>query len=295
MFVPNETTAVILCGGTGSRLSPITDVLNKHVLAIYSKPMLYYPISVALQLGIRALTLVCNPADVVTFSKMLAHLDCCDITIDFVIQPRPDGICDALLHANKKIKTKNSLVILGDNIFYGLEFIKSIQDAVNINDKCRIFTYTLENPQRFGVIERNTAGKVIDIVEKPEIVISQEVVTGLYFFEQEALVKNLTTLKKSDNTSIEVTNLFKRFLEQDMLSITQLSSSNFWIDAGVVDDLFIANEFVRSYEQSTGHQFACLEEIAFKKGWLSTSDLERLVSRQSNNSFRLYLQKLLEN
>lgn len=295
MLVPSETTAVILCGGTGSRLSPITGVLNKHVLAIYSKPMVYYPISVALQLGIRTLTLVCNPADVDVFSKMLANLERSSIVIEFVIQSRPDGICDALLHANKKIKTKNSLVILGDNVFFGMEFFKSILGYININDKCRIFTYNVENPQRFGVIERNSAGKVIDIVEKPERVTSQEVVTGMYYFDQETLMKNLKTLKKSDNTTIEVTNLFKCFLEQDMLSVTKLSSSNFWIDAGVVEDLFIASEFVRSHEKCTGKQIACLEEIAFKNGWLSRADLERLVSRQSKSSFQLYLQKVLEN
>jgi len=294
MLESSKTTAVILCGGTGSRLSPMTDVVNKHVLAIYSKPMVYYPISIALQLGIRTIKLVCNPGDIDIFSKILANLDCSSISIEFVIQSEPLGICDALLQASEKIYTRNSLVILGDNIFFGPQFIDAIQSSISPDDICRIFTYKVNQPKRFGVVERNSTGYIRNIVEKPEIQISTEAVTGMYYFEQQELLKNLTSLESTEIKAMDVAKLLNCYLEQNMLSATQLSSSNFWIDAGIIEDLFIANEFVRSYEQTTGKLIACLEEIAFKKGWLSRTDLGDIISGQPSSPFRLYLQKILE-
>ena len=294
MLESSKTTAVILCGGTGSRLSPMTDVVNKHVLAIYSKPMVYYPISIALQLGIRTITLVCNPGDIDIFSKILANLDYSSISIEFVIQSEPLGICDALLQASEKIYTKNSLVILGDNIFFGPQFIDAVQSAISSDDICRIFTYTVSKPKRFGVVERNLVGHIANIVEKPKTEVSKEAVTGMYYFEQEKLLKNLTSWKSAESKEMDVANLLKCYLKQNMLSDTKISSSNFWIDAGITEDLFIANEFVRSQEQSTGELIACLEEIAYKKGWLSRADLCDIISNQPGSPFRLYLQKILE-
>lgn len=294
MLDSSKTTAVILCGGTGSRLSPMTDVVNKHVLAIYSKPMVYYPVSIALQLGIRTIKLVCNPGDIDIFSKILANLNYSSISIEFVIQSEPLGICDALLQASATIYTRNSLVILGDNIFFGPQLINSIQSAIKPDDICRIFTYNVGQPKRFGVVERNSAGHIRNIVEKPELQISREVVTGMYYFEQEELLKNLTSFESAEIKAMDVAKLLKCYLEQNMLSATQLLSSNFWIDAGIIEDLFIANEFVRTHEQTTGKLIACLEEIAFKKGWLSRTDLGNIIASHPSSPFRLYLQKILE-
>ena len=285
---------IILAGGHGTRLYPITKAVSKQLLPIYDKPMIYYPISVLMLAGIKEILIISTPNDIDKFKSLLGDGSWLGIKFEYKIQPSPDGLAQAFILGEEFINKDNVCLILGDNIFYG-RGLSCILKKIFTNDHrgAVIFGNQVKDPQRYGVAEIDNKKKVISIEEKPIKPKSNIAVTGLYFYDN-SVIEKAKNLKPSHRGELEITSLNEKYLLDGQLELQLLGRGYVWLDSGTYDSLLEANMFVKSIEQSHGHKVACLEEISYKNGWISKLELVNLATNLKNNEYGEYLIKISE-
>ena len=285
---------IILAGGHGTRLYPITKAVSKQLLPIYDKPMIYYPISVLMLAGIKEILIISTPNDIDKFKSLLGDGSWLGIKFEYKIQPSPDGLAQAFILGEEFINKDNVCLILGDNIFYG-SGLSGILKKIFTNDHrgAVIFGNQVKDPQRYGVAEIDNKKKVISIEEKPIKPKSNIAVTGLYFYDN-SVIEKAKNLKPSHRGELEITSLNEKYLLDGQLELQLLGRGYVWLDSGTYDSLLEANMFVKSIEQSHGHKVACLEEISYKNGWISKLELVNLATNLKNNEYGEYLIKISE-
>lgn len=285
---------IILAGGHGTRLYPITKAVSKQLLPIYDKPMIYYPISVLMLAGIKEILIISTPTDIDKFKSLLGDGSWLGIKFEYKIQPSPDGLAQAFILGEEFINKDNVCLILGDNIFYGSglsEILKNI--FLDERRGAVIFGNQVKDPQRYGIAEIDNKKKVISIEEKPIKPKSNIAVTGLYFYDN-SVIEKAKNLKPSHRGELEITSLNEKYLLDGQLELQLLGRGYVWLDSGTYDSLLEANMFVKSIEQSHGHKVACLEEISYKNGWISKLELVNLGTNLKNNEYGEYLIKISE-
>tara|TARA_B110000259_G_C14016871_1_gene401628 strand:- start:288 stop:1163 length:876 start_codon:yes stop_codon:yes gene_type:complete len=282
---------IILAGGEGSRLFPLTKIVSKQLLPVFDKPMIYYPLSTLMLAGIRDILLISTPNDISQFKKLLGDGSCWGIKISYQVQPSPEGLAQAFILAEDFIGNDLSVLILGDNIFHGNDLTRMLINASS-NKGATIFANHVSSPGRYGVVELDNNNKVISIEEKPKIPKSNYVVTGVYFFDNE-VVKFAKSLKPSKRGELEITDLIQIYIDQNKLTVETFHRGFTWLDAGTHEALLEANQFVAITEKRHGQKIACLEEIAFKKEWITERDILILADDGRNINNRDYLRDLV--
>ncbi len=284
---------IILAGGSGTRLYPITRSVSKQILPVYDKPMIYYPLSVLMLAGIREILVISTPTDIGLYENLLGDGSQLGIRITYKIQPSPDGLAQAFILGEEFIGGDNVCLILGDNIFYGYNFRSILKDAANLKDGSIVFGYYVNDPERYGVVEFDASGKVISIEEKPEVPKSNYAVTGLYFYSND-VVEKAKKLKPSKRGELEITDLNQLYLDEKRLNVKLLGRGFAWLDTGTHDSLLQASNFIATIEQRQGLKVSCIEEIAFKMGFINKEQLLELALPLSKNQYGQYLIQLTE-
>ncbi len=286
---------IVLAGGSGTRLYPMTSAINKHLLPIYDKPMVYYPLSVLMMAGIRDILIISTPEDLPTFKNLLGDGRRLGINLSYAKQPSPDGLAQAFIVGEEFIDGQPVAMVLGDNLFYGSGFVEKLRWAVRNAEKGRatIFGYYVKDPERFGIIEYSPEGKVRRIVEKPKEPRSNYAATGLYFYDRRA-VEFAKRVRPSWRNELEITDMNNMYLEAGDLDVVLLGRGYVWMDVGTPESLADAGSFIRSVEQYQGFKIACLEEIAYNNGWISREELEAFALQNGNNEYGKYLARLLK-
>ncbi len=279
---------IILAGGAGTRLYPITRSISKQIIPVYDKPMIYYPLSVLMLAGIREVLIISTPSDIGLYEKLLEDGSQLGMKISYKIQPSPDGLAQAFILGDEFIGDDNVCLILGDNIFYGYNFRSVLEDAANLEDGSIVFGYYVKDPERYGVVEFDNSGKAISIEEKPEIPKSNYAVTGLYFYTNDVIEK-AKNLKPSKRGELEITDLNRLYLEENRLNVKLLGRGFAWLDTGTHESLLQASNFIATIEQRQGLKVSCIEEIAYKKGFISKEQLIELAQPLSKNQYGEYL------
>ncbi len=284
---------IILAGGAGTRLYPITRSISKQIIPVYDKPMIYYPLSVLMLAGIREILIISTPTDIGLYEQLLGNGEQLGLRISYKIQPSPDGLAQAFILGEEFIGNDNVCMILGDNIFYGYNFRSILEDAASLEDGAYVFGYYVNDPERYGVVEFDETGKVITIEEKPEKPKSNYAVTGLYFYSND-VVQKAKNLKPSKRGELEITDLNRLYLEENRLNVKLLGRGFAWLDTGTHDSLLQASNFIATIEQRQGLKVSCIEEIAYKKGFIDKEQLIRLAQPLSKNQYGEYLLRLAE-
>ena len=284
---------IILAGGSGTRLYPLTHSISKQLLPIYDKPMIYYPLTTLMLAGIRDILIINTPHEQALFQKLLGDGSQWGINITYAAQPDPGGLAQAYLIGEKFVDNHPSCLILGDNIYHGSGMVDLLNKADSRITGATVFGYRVTDPERYGVAEFNASGKVIDLEEKPENPRSNYAVTGLYFYDNQAcdIAKNL---KPSPRGELEITDLNKVYLQQDELMVELMGRGYAWLDTGTHDSLTDASNFIATIEKRQGIKIACPEEIAFKANWITADDVSRLAQPISKNGYGQYLLRLIE-
>lgn len=284
---------ILLAGGRGTRLYPLTRTVSKQLLPVYDKPMIYYPLSTLMLFGIRDILIISTPEDTPRIEQLLSDGSSLGLNLSYAVQEEPKGIAQALLIGKDFIKDNQVCLILGDNIFYMGERLHQIVDKLHSTDNnvATIFAYHVSNPQRFGVVEFNSQMQVISIEEKPQQPKSNYVSVGLYFYPPDAADK-AASLKPSKRGELEITDLNNLYLKESRLSIIPMLRGNAWLDAGTPESLMDSGDFVRIIEQRQGLKIACLEEIALKQGFINKQQLLGLIERLDECNYKTYLQKV---
>ncbi|EJQ02208.1 glucose-1-phosphate thymidylyltransferase RfbA [Bacillus cereus] len=279
---------IILAGGNGTRLYPLTQIVSKQLLPIYDKPMIYYPLSVLMLAGIREILIISTPQDINKFEQMLGDGSKYGITLSYTVQPYPEGIAQAFIIAEKFIGNDNVALILGDNIFYGHGLTKLLEKAVKKTRGATVFGYYVNDPERFGVVEFDSKKHVIDIMEKPKEPKSNYAVTGLYFYDKRVIgiAKNI---KPSNRGELEITDINKEYLEMGELEVELLGRGYAWLDTGTHESLLEAAQFIETIEKRQSLKVACLEEIAFKKKYITKQQLLKMANSVKENQYSRYL------
>ena len=284
---------IILAGGQGSRLFPTTLGISKQLLPIYDKPMIYYPLSVLMLAGIREILIISTPRDITNYKQLLEDGSKIGIEISYAVQKKPNGLAEAFLIGEKFIGDKNVCLILGDNLFYGEGFSKKLQNVAALKKGATIFGYKVSDPSSFGVVEFNKAGKVISLEEKPINPKSEYAITGLYFYDN-SVVDIAKSIAPSERGELEITSINIMYHDKQQLSVELLGRGFAWLDSGTHSSLFEASMFVSTIEKRTGTKIACLEEIAWRKGWISDDEVLSIAESMQNNSYGNYLGSLLK-
>ncbi len=284
---------IILAGGSGTRLYPITRSISKQIIPVYDKPMIYYPLSVLMLAGIREILIISTPTDIVLYENLFGDGSQLGLKLSYVVQPSPDGLAQAFILGEEFIGDDNVCMILGDNIFYGYNFRSILEEAANLKDGAVVFGYYVNDPERYGVVEFDENGKVISIEEKPEKPKSNYAVTGLYFYSND-VVKKAKGLKPSKRGELEITDLNRLYLQKERLNVKLLGRGFAWLDTGTHDSLLQASNFIATIEQRQGLKVSCIEEIAFKKGFIDKDQLIELAKPLSKNQYGQYLLNLAE-
>lgn len=282
---------IVLAGGAGTRLHPVTKGISKQLLPIYDKPMIYYPISVLMLAGIRQILIISTKDSIDDYKKLFQNGNKLGLKIEYSIQPNPDGIAQAFLIGEKFIGDSNVALILGDNIFYGQHFTEKLETAVAKQSGATLFGYHVNDPNRFGILDFDDNGKVLSIEEKPQVPKSSYAVTGLYFYDND-VVRIAKSIKPSPRGELEITDVNNAYLLMGDLNVELLGRGFAWLDTGTHDSLMDAGQFVQTIEHRQGLKIACLEEIAFSQGWISKSNLLSHAKKLKNTSYGIYLSKL---
>ena len=286
---------IVLAGGSGTRLYPITKGISKQLIPIFDKPMIYYPISVLMLAGIREILIISTPHDISGFERLLGDGHEIGVHFEYAIQPSPDGLAQAFIIGEKFIGNDNVCLVLGDNIFYGAGFSSLLQESVKAcnNGKATVFGYYVNDPERYGVAEFDKEGNCLSIEEKPQNPKSNYAVVGLYFYPN-SVIKIAKDIKPSARGELEITSVNQAYLTAKKLKVQTLQRGFAWLDTGTHDSLSEASTFIEVIEKRQGLKIACLEEIAFKKGWINTSQLIDAAKPMLKNEYGKYLLKLVE-
>ena len=279
---------IVLAGGSGSRLHPITKGVSKQLLPVYDKPMIYYPISVLMLAGIREILVISTPDDIAGYQRLLGNGSDFGLMIEYAVQPNPDGLAQAFIIGEEFIGDSNVALILGDNIFYGQHFSDNLKAAIANKSGATIFGYRVKDAERFGVVEFDLEGKVLSIEEKPIIPKSNYAVTGLYFYDND-VIQIAKSIQPSKRGELEITDINKAYLANGKLRVELLGRGFAWLDTGTHDSLMEAGQFVQTVENRQGLKVACLEEIAFGNGWLSKTMLLEQAEALKKTSYGEYL------
>lgn len=282
---------IILAGGSGTRLYPLTKSVSKQILPIYDKPMIYYPLSVLMLANIREVLIISTPTDIGLFQNLLGDGSFIGMKIQYKIQPSPDGLAQAFILGEEFIGNDSCCLILGDNIFYGYNFSSVLEEASHVKEGAVVFGYYVNDPHRYGVAEFDESGNVLSLEEKPAQPKSNYAVTGLYFYDN-SVVKRAKSLKPSPRGELEITDLNKLYLQENKLSVKLLGRGMAWLDTGTHQSLLQASNFVESIEERQGLKVACLEEIAFRKGYITKDQLLELAKPLSKNQYGQYMIKI---
>lgn len=282
---------IILAGGSGTRLYPITKSISKQIIPIYDKPMIYYPLSVLMLAGIREILIISTPKDIHLYEDLLEDGSQLGIKLEYAIQPSPDGLAQAFIIGADFIGDDSVCMVLGDNIFYGYNFTSILEDAAALTDGAIVFGYYVNDPDRYGVAEFDEKGKVLSIEEKPAQPKSNYAVTGLYFYSNDVVSKAIG-LKPSSRGELEITDLNRLYLEEGRLNMKLLGRGFAWLDTGTHESLMQASTFISTIEQRQGLKVSCIEEIAFSKGYIDKDQLLKLAEPLKKNQYGEYLIKL---
>src|SRR6202049_1467262 len=283
---------IILAGGSGTRLYPVTHAVCKSLLPIYDKPMIYYPLSTLMLAGIRDILLISTPEDVPRFQQFLGDGSRFGLNFQYVVQPRPEGIAQAFLVGKEFIASACCALVLGDNIFYGHDLVKCVQEAGKKTVGARVFAYRVQDPERYGVVEFDSEGKALSLEEKPKVPKSRYAVTGLYFYDNQ-VVDIAKSLKPSARGELEITDVNKKYLERRQLEVVVMGRGMAWLDTGTHEAMLEASHFIETIETRQGLMVSCPEEIAYRNGYISAEQVEKSGKSMKNNSYGAYLLQLL--
>lgn len=284
---------IILAGGAGTRLHPATLSVSKQLLPVFDKPMIYYPLSTLMLAGIREFLIISTPQDTPRFEQLLGGGKQWGLNLQYAVQPSPDGLAQAFLIGESFIGNDDSVLVLGDNIFYGHDFNRLLANATARKDGASVFAYHVHNPQRYGVVEFDAQGKAISLEEKPKVPKSSYAVTGLYFYDRQA-VSLAKSLKPSPRGELEITDLNRLYLEQGKLRVEIMGRGYAWLDTGTHESLLEASQFIATLENRQGLKVSCPEEIAYRQKWIDAAQLEKLALPLANNGYGKYLLSLLK-
>ena len=287
------TKGIILAGGSGTRLYPLTMVTSKQLLPIYDKPMIYYPLSTLMLAGIRDILIISTPQDLPNFERLLGDGSRYGINLSYKVQPSPDGLAQAFILGEEFIGNDNCAMILGDNIFHGNGLTNQLKKAIENKGRATIFGYYVDDPERFGVAEFDENGQVISLEEKPDKPKSNYAVTGLYFYDNN-VIKYAKNLRPSQRGELEITDLNKKYLEQGKLDVITLGRGYGWLDTGTIDSFFDASEYIRVIERRQGLKVACLEEISYKNGWITKEELLKSAELYGKSPYGQHLKNVAE-
>ena len=287
-----NTKGIILAGGSGTRLYPITKGISKQLLPIYDKPMIYYPLSVLMLAGIREILIITTPEDIESFKRLLGDGSTFGVELSYAIQPSPDGLAQAFIIGEDFIRQSNVCFVLGDNIFYGQGFTSMLKQALARKHGATVFGYQVKDPERFGVVEFDQNKCAISLEEKPKQPKSNFAVTGLYFYDND-VIQIAKQVKPSDRGELEITTVNQMYLERGDLNVELLGRGFAWLDTGTHESLLQAAQFVETIEKRQGYKVACLEEIAFNNGWLTSAQILEIGQSMCKNDYGQYLISLV--
>ncbi len=284
---------IILAGGSGTRLHPVTQAVSKQLMPIYDKPMIYYPLSALMLAGLRDILVISTPQDTPRFRDLLGDGSQWGLNLQFAVQPSPDGLAQAFIIGRDFIGDDHAALILGDNVFYGHELQQLLESAHHRRDGATVFAYAVSDPERYGVVEFNANGQAISLEEKPKAPRSRYAVTGVYFYDND-VVNLAANLKPSARGELEITDLNRLYLEQGRLSVEIMGRGMAWLDTGTHDSLLEAAQFVQTIERRQGLKVCCPEEIAYRQGFIDAAQLERLAVPLAKSGYGKYLQDVLK-
>ena len=284
---------IILAGGSGTRLHPVTEAVSKQLLPVYDKPMIYYPLSALMLAGIKDILVISTPADTPRFEQLLGSGERWGISIRYAVQPSPDGLAQAFLIGKEFLAGEGCCLVLGDNIFFGHDFAKTLREASERTSGATVFAYAVQDPERYGVVEFDANRKAISLEEKPANPKSRYAVTGIYFYDHQ-IVSVAESIKPSPRGELEITDVNRWYLERGQLTTELLGRGMAWLDTGTHDSLLEASLFIHTIEQRQGLKVACLEEIAYRQGYIDAAQLAALAAKLGKSTYGQYLKRVLE-
>lgn len=284
---------IILAGGSGTRLHPVTEAVSKQLLPVYDKPMIYYPLSALMLAGIRDILVISTPSDTPRFEQLLGSGERWGISIQYAVQPSPDGLAQAFLIGKDFLAGQGCCLVLGDNLFFGHDFAKLLRSAAERTEGATVFAYAVQDPQRYGVVEFDEHRKAISLEEKPKNPKSRYAVTGIYFYDNQ-IVGVAESIKPSPRGELEITDVNRWYLERGQLTTELLGRGMAWLDTGTHDSLLEASLFIQTIEKRQGLKVACLEEIAFRQGYIDAEQLQALAARMAKSTYGEYLNRVIE-